>query len=162
METISDGAEKEKRVEPFVVSAERMPDYIRYCYTRHPAVSDFLRIEVESARRGEIVLGMDVVPAYTNSGGFLYGGILAAMADAMSLGLIVSVGKTAVTTNLSMNFVKTHPIAGRIRLHGTIRHNGGRLLSLHGEILGNGGELLSDIEISMLVTGRLPQVPESW
>ncbi len=162
METFSDILEKEKRGEPFSVPAVWMPDYIRHCYTKHPAVSDFLHIEVERVERGEIVLGMDVTPAYTNSGGFLYGGILAAMADAMSLGLIVSVGKMAVTTNLSMNFVKTHPIAGRIRLHGMLRHNGGRLLSLHGEILGNGGELLSDIEISMLVTGRLPQVPETW
>lgn len=162
METFSEWTEKEKRGEDFVVSAVRMPDYIRYCYTRHPAVSEFLRIKVERVQRGDIVIGMDVVPAYTNSGGFLYGGILAAMADAMSLGLIVSVGKKAVTTNLSMNFVKTHPIAGHITLHGTIRHNGGRLISLQGEIFGNDGELLSDIEISMLVTGRIPQVPETW
>ncbi len=162
MDSISDIIEKEKRGERFTVPSALMPEYIRHCYTRHPAVYDFLHIEVEHVQRGEIVIGMDVVPEYTNSGGFLYGGILAAMADAMSLGLIVSVGKMAVTTNLSMNFVKTHPIAGRIRQHGTLRHNGGRLLSLHGEILGNGGELLSDVAISMLVTGRLPQVPETW
>ena len=148
--------------ETFRIPADLMPDYIRYAYTKHPAVSRFFHIEVEEVSRGRITVGMDVVPAYTNSGGFLYGGILAAMADAMSLGLIVSVGKSAVTTNLSMNFVKTHPIGGRIQLHGTIRHNGRRMLSLHGEIRGNKGELLSDIEISMLVTGSLPEVPECW
>ena len=144
------------------VAAEKMPDYIRYAYTKHPALFDLFHIEVESVQKGRIMLGMDVVSAYTNSGGFLYGGILAAMADAMSLGLIVGVGKSAVTTNLSMNFIKPHPISGRIHLHGVIRHNGKRMLTLHGEILGNSGELLSDIEISMLVTGCLPEVPENW
>lgn len=155
-------ARKAESGESFQVRPEEMPEYIRYLYTTHRCVHDFLGIAVDEARRGEIWLSMPVRADYTNSGGFLYGGILAAMADAMSLGLIAGVGKSAVTTNLSINFVRPHPIGGRLRLHGTIRHNGGRLLTLRGEIRGEKGELLADMEIAMMVVGRLSEVPEDW
>lgn len=103
-------ARKAESGESFQVRPEEMPEYIRYLYTTHRCVHDFLGIAVDEARRGEIWLSMPVRADYTNSGGFLYGGILAAMADAMSLGLIAGVGKSAVTTNLSINFVRPHPI----------------------------------------------------
>lgn len=155
-------ARKAESGESFQVRPEEMPEYIRYLYTTHRCVHDFLGIAVDEARRGEIWLSMPVRADYTNSGGFLYGGILAAMADAMSLGLIAGVGKSAVTTNLSMNFVRPHPIGGRLCLHGAIRHNGGQLLTLRGEIRGEKGELLADMDIAMMVVGRLPEVPEDW
>lgn len=137
--TIEEIIQCAEKGETFHVPPELMPDYIRWLYTTHRCVHDFLRVRVESVSRGDIVLSMPVTADYTNSGGFLYGGILAALADAMSLGLIVSVGKSAVTTNLSMNFVRAHPIEGQLRLHGQLRHNGGRMLTLRGEIFGHRG-----------------------
>lgn len=160
--TIEEIIQCAEKGETFHVPPELMPDYIRWLYTTHRCVHDFLRVRVESVSRGDIVLSMPVTADYTNSGGFLYGGILAALADAMSLGLIVSVGKSAVTTNLSMNFVRAHPIEGQLRLHGQLRHNGGRMLTLRGEIFGHRGEHLADMDITMTVVGRLPEVPESW
>ena len=160
--TIDELIETARRGEAFRVPPALMPDYIRWLYTTHRAVHELLCARVDDVRRGEIWLSMPVRADYTNSGGFLYGGILAAMADAMSLGLIAGVGRSAVTTHLSMNFVKSHPISGTLRLHGAIRHNGGRLLTLRGEIIGESGALLSDIDIAMTVVGRLPEVPEDW
>lgn len=160
--TIQDIEEKAKKGEPFTVSAALMPDYVRLQYTTHRCLHAFLGVKVEEVQRGRIRLSLPMRDDFTNSGGFLYGGILAALADAMSLGLIVSVGKKAVTTTLAMNFVRTHPIEGTIYLHGTIRHNGRRMLTLRGEILGQNGALLADMDIAMAVMGRLPEVPEVW
>lgn len=160
--TIETLVQKAERGGPFRVPPALMPDYIRWLYTTHRCVHDFLRVSVDDVRRGEIALSMPVSADYTNSGGFLYGGILAAMADAMSLGLIAGVGKSAVTTNLAMNFVKAHPIEGTLHLHGIVRHNGGRMLTLRGEITGHRGELLADVDIAMAVVGTLPEVPEDW
>lgn len=160
--TIQEIIEKAEQDASFQVSPALMPDYIRYLYTTHRCVYDFLGVRVDEVKQGEIWLSMPVKPDFTNSGGFLYGGILSAMADAMSLGLIVSVGKSAVTTNLSMNFVKSHTIEGTIYLHGTIRHNGGRMMTLAGEILGNHKQLLADIQITMMVVAPLTEVPAQW
>lgn len=160
--TIEEIIKKAESCQPFQVPASLMPAYIRYLYTTHRAVHEFLGIRVEHVQKGEITLAMPVREDYTNSGGFLYGGILSAMADAMSLGLIVSVGKSAVTTNLSINFVKSHPIEGAIRLYGHIRHNGRRMMTLAGEIRGQKGELLADIQITMMVVAPLPEVPATW
>lgn len=160
--TINDIIEMEQQGKSFHVPPALMPDYIQYLYTTHRCVYDFLGIRVENAAQGEIGLSMPVKPEFTNSGGFLYGGILSAMADAMSLGLIVGVGKSAVTTNLAMNFVKSHPIEGIIHLYGRIRHNGGRMMTLSGEIRGHQGELLADVQITMTVVGKLPEVPAAW
>lgn len=160
--TIEEIIQKAERCQPFHVPPALMPDYIRYLYTTHRAVHEFLGIRVENMRQGEITLTMPVREEYTNSGGFLYGGILSAMSDAMSLGLIVSVGKSAVTTNLSINFVKSHPISGTLCLRGKIRHNGRRMMTLIGEIRGQNRELLADIQITMMVVAPLPEVPEVW
>ncbi len=160
--TIKNIIQKAEQGDHFTVPPALMPDYIRYLYTTHRAVHSFLGVRVEKVSQGEITLSLPMKLDFTNSGGFLYGGILSAMADAMSLGLIVSVGKSAVTTNLSMNFVRSHPIEGTIHLHGTIRHNGGRMMTLDGEIQGKNGELLTDIQITMMVVGKLPEVPKAW
>lgn len=151
-----------ERGEAAAVPPALMPAYIHWLYTTHRCLHTLFRVRVDSVRRGDIVLSFPVTADYTNSGGFLYGGVLAAMADAISLGLIAGMGKSAVTTNLSMNFVKAHPASGRVTLHGAVRHNGGRLLTLRGEILGEAGELLGDMDIAMTVVGRLPEVPEDW
>lgn len=160
--TIEEIIKKAEHCQPFQVPPHLMPAYIRYLYTTHRAVHEFLGVRVESVHQGDIVLTMPVKADYTNSGGFLYGGILSAMADAMSLGLIVSVGKSAVTTNLSINFVKSHPIEGTLRLYGRIRHNGGRMMTLAGEIRGQKKELLADIQITMMVVAPMPEVPDTW
>lgn len=160
--TLDDVLARMERGEAAAVPPALMPDYIRYLYTTHRCLHRLFRVRVDDVRRGEIFLSLPLTEDYTNSGGFLYGGVLAAMADAISLGLIAGVGKSAVTTNLSMNFVKSHPAAGRVTLHGVVRHNGGRFLTLRGEILGEAGELLADMDVSMTVVGRLPEVPEDW
>lgn len=160
--TIADLVRRAERGESFRVPPALMPDYIRWLYTTHRCLHNLFGVRVESVRRGDIVLSLPLTADYTNSGGFLYGGVLAAMADAISLGLIAGVGKSAVTTQLFMNFVKSHPASGRVTLHGALRHNGGRLLTLRGEILGEAGELLGDMDIAMTVVGWLPEVPEDW
>lgn len=160
--TIEEAEEKRRRGEAFTVPPALMPDYIRRAYRSHRCLDAFLGVQVEKVRRGEIWLVLPMRADFTNSGGFLYGGILAAMADAISLGLIVSVGKTAVTTTMAMNFVRTHPVEGAIHLHGVIRHNGRRMLTLRGEITGESGALLADMELTMAVMGTLPEVPAKW
>lgn len=160
--TLEDLVQKAEQGESFRVPPALMPDYIRWLYTTHRCLHTLFGVRVESVRRGDIVLSLPLTADYTNSGGFLYGGVLAAMADAISLGLIAGVGKSAVTTQLFMNFVKAHPASGRVTLHGALRHNGGRLITLRGEIFGEAGELLADMDIAMTVVGRLPEVPEEW
>lgn len=160
--TIEEIIKKAECGEAFSVPPARMPDYIRYLYTTHRCIHFLMGVQVESVRRGEITLSLPVRKEFANSGGFLYGGILAALADAMALGLIVSVGKSAVTTNLSMNFLRPHPMEGIIRLHGSIRHNGGRMLVLGGEILGDDGAVLAEVSVTMLVVAPLPEVPADW
>ena len=160
--TIDEIIKKAKAGDPFQVPPALMPDYIRYLYTTHRCLHDFFHLRIESVSRGEITAALDLGPDYTNSGGFLYGGVLAAMSDAISLGLIAGVGKSAVTTNLSMSFVKSHPVEGTIHLHGWLRHNGRRMLTLEGEIRGQHGELLADMTITMFVLTPMPEVPPAW
>lgn len=144
------------------IRPEDMEDYIRFAYTKHPCADRFFNISVKEARRGNVTLSMPLAKAYTNSGGFLYGGILAALADAVSLGLIVSVGKSAVTIDMSMNFVRSSPVEGTLFINGTVRHNGGRTLTLLADITDEKGRLLADVQTTMLVKGILPEVPDTW
>ncbi len=160
--TIEEIIKKAEKGEDFHVPPALMPDYIRYLYTTHRCLHEFFHLRIEEVRQGEIKAALDLGPDYLNSGGFLYGGILAAMSDAISLGLIAGVGKSAVTTNIAMNFVKSHPAEGTIYLYGRIRHNGRRMLVLCGEIRGERGELLADMTISMYVLAPMREVPAVW
>ena len=120
--TIEEIIQCAEKGESFHVPPELMPDYIRWLYTTHRCVHDFLRVRVESVSRGDIVLSMPV----------------------------------------TADFIRAHPIEGQLRLHGQLRHNGGRMLTLRGEIFGHQGEHLADMDITMTVVGRLPEVPETW
>lgn len=160
--TIEEIIRKAKAGEEFHVPVALMPAYIRYLYTTNPCISGFLGIKVEDVARGRVTLGMELRHEHSNIHGFLYGGILAAMADAMALGLISSVGKLAVTTDLSMNFIHAAAVPGYIRLRGKVRHDGGRMVMLAGEIRDAHEVLLADIQVSMLVLRRRPEVPEIW
>lgn len=152
----------EQKGESFTVPPELMQEYIGYLYTKHPFIHDFLHMKIEDVAQGDITLSMELCPIYLNSRGTLYGGVLAAIADSVSLGLIAGIGKYAVTTHLSMNYVRASGVSGKIFIHGSLRHHGRKMIAIRGEILNEEGKLLSDLEMGMEVTAEREEIPKYW
>ncbi|MET0384674.1 MAG: PaaI family thioesterase [Polyangiales bacterium] len=98
-------------------------------HARHSAVTD--PWEPIWARRTDsaIQLALRVGPNHCNSRGFLHGGVIAALADnamGLSLGLALT-GSSAVTVNLSVDYVGGARLGQWLQIEPRVLRSGGKL-----------------------------------
>mgnify|MGYP005855582405 CR=1 FL=1 len=100
-------------------------------------------VTLDSAEAGEAVVRLAPARRHLRPGGILSGPTLMALADAAAYAALLSLdahAKMAVTTNLSINFLRAAPAEGDLLTRCRTLKNGRRLAVLEAEAVSEGSE----------------------
>lgn len=104
-------------------------------------------MELEMVQPDRAVFRMEIRPESKNPFGMVHGGALYTMADNAAGVAVHTDGRTYVTQNSSLHFLRNQR-AGTVRAEGRIRHRGNSTCLAEVDITGEGGVLLATGEFT--------------
>ena len=104
---------------------------------------DLIDLYYVSVGPGEVELEIPVSASHLNTAGVVHGGIIANLADS-AIGMAMrSLNKSGVTTNLSVNFLKSATRGDVLKATGIARHDGRKMFFGEAKIYNQRGDLLA-------------------
>lgn len=120
---------------------------------QQPGLYRFLGLQITEIAEGKIVISMEVAEEHGNIFGYVHGGTLASLADVTMGFPCYTVGKSIVTIDMNISYIKGAPVGSTITAVGEIISNGNSIIRSVGEIY-NGEELLASSQASYFIVGN--------
>ncbi|MCD8198588.1 MAG: PaaI family thioesterase [Phascolarctobacterium sp.] len=139
-----------------------VPSYIREMYSHNSFMNEF-NINIDEIKCGSVVVSIDIDPAkHFNHRGICHGGVLTALADAVTGVTGASVGAAVATLNFNMNFIKSVRNAGMLYVKSKIRHYGHLTMVIEAEMYDDKHTLMATILATMFIVDKFEEIPEKW
>ncbi len=139
-----------------------VPSYIREMYN-HDFFMNGFGINIDDIKCGSVVVSINIDPAkHFNHRGICHGGVLTALADAVTCVTGASVGAAVSTLNFNMNFIKSVRNAGILYVKSKIRHHGHLTITIEAEMYDDKHTLIATILATMFIADRFAEIPEKW
>lgn len=136
---------------------------VREIYKHNPFMEKYFHIHIDEIHCGSATVSLKTDPAiHTNHTGRIHGGVLAALADAVTGVTCAAVGASVVTVALTMNFIHTAAPGETIRVVSHIAHNGHTTIIIEADMIDCKGNLMAKILATMMILHRFPEIPRHW
>ncbi len=145
------------------LSAAAVPDFIRNVYKKNCFMEDFFRIRIDRISCGSATVSLMLDhDRHANHRDIVHGGVLMALADAVTGVTCASVGSQCVTVSITMNFLRNAPFRERIRVTSHIKHRGRTTIIISAEMFDEEDHLMAEILATMMTVGKFEEIPEQW
>lgn len=115
-------------------------------------LNNFLGLRIVEIAEGKIVLSMEVAEKHSNIYRYVHGGTLASLSDVVMGFPCYTLGKSIVTIDINISYIKSAPVGSILTAVGRIISNGNSIIRSVGEIY-NREELLVSSQASYFVIG---------
>jgi uncharacterized protein (TIGR00369 family) len=113
------------------------------CFGCGPANPAGLHLEFLLAEDGSVVCLVNIPDTYEGPAGYLHGGIIATLLDEAMSKAVRARGKTAMTRQMEIDYLRPVPSGAPIRMEGRVARSEGRKHWTEAKILDSGGTVLA-------------------
>ncbi|NLW25348.1 MAG: PaaI family thioesterase [Clostridia bacterium] len=131
----------------------RLKSYLTEIYSTN-ILEKFLDVKIVEISEGKAVYQMKIKPEHSNMFGIAHGGILASIADIIMGIPCFTLGKSVVTIDMNINFIKSVPLGTTITGIGQVTGNGNKIMRTIGKIFNEENQLVAQSQGSYYVTGE--------
>lgn len=130
--------------------------YIKEVY-QTPIMENFLNLKIVEIAEGKVTFSAKIVDRHCNMYGFVHGGTLASIADAVMGTSCTTFGKRIVTTDMSISYIKNVTSGSTLTAVGKVISNGRTMMRTTAQIYDEKKELLVSVQGSYFVIGDFHQ-----
>lgn len=130
--------------------------YIKKIY-QTPIMENFLNLKIVEIEEGKVTFSAKIVDEHCNIYGFVHGGTLASIADAVMGTSCTTLGKRVVTTDMSISYIKNVTAGSTLTAVGKVISNGRTMMRTTAKIYDEKKELLVSVQGSYYVIGDFHQ-----
>ncbi|MBM6985597.1 MAG: PaaI family thioesterase [Acidaminococcaceae bacterium] len=119
-------------------------------------------IRVDSVKRGEAVLHIDIDDKHTNMYGAAHGGLLATLMDT-AMGIVaLSMARRVVTLNFNINYIKSIFFCDTATVTARVLHDGMSTMVIEAAVTDRKGDVVCKSTGTIFVVGPVDEVPAAW
>lgn len=118
-----------------------------------PILENFLNFEIVEMSEGKVIYKTKIIDKHCNLYGYVHGGTLASIADAVMGISCVTLKKRIVTIDMSISYIKNVQEGSTITAVGKVINNGNRLMHAEVQIFDEENNLLVRAQGSFFVMG---------
>ncbi|MBP2642820.1 MAG: phenylacetic acid degradation-related protein [Firmicutes bacterium] len=135
-------------------------DNMEKIYERSPLLR-LLGITVTDLKEGEATGKMPIsAEVHTNVYTMAHGGAIASLADTVMGAACTTSGKSSVTLDFSMNYIRAVPAEDTITAHAKVIHNGKSTMVVDCQLSNGQGQLIATARATFFVTGEVRGILE--
>jgi uncharacterized domain 1 len=127
-------------------------DHIQEAY-QSSILENFLNFEIVEMSEGKVIYKTKIIDKHCNMYGYVHGGTLASIADAVMGVSCVTLEKRIVTIDMSISYIKNVQEGSTITAVGEVINNGNRVMHAVVEIVDEDNNLLVRAQGSFFVMG---------
>ena len=136
---------------------------VRRIYAKNCFMMDFFHIDIDEIHCGNVTVSMKIEhDKHANHRNVVHGGVLTALADAVTGVTCCSVGDMAVTVSSTMNFIRNIEFGHRARVVSHITHHGRTTIVMTADMYDDQNRLMANILATMMVVGHFDGIPAKW
>ncbi len=127
-------------------------NYFREAF-QGPVLENFLDIKIEELSEGKTVYKTKIIDKHCNMYGYVHGGTLASISDAVMGSSCITLGRRVVTIDMNISYIKNVTMGSTLTAVGEVIANGKNIMRALGKIFDENHQLLVRSEASYFVTG---------
>ncbi len=128
-------------------------NYLKEIY-QTPILENFLGLEVIEIMEGKVKYRIKIIDKHCNVYGFVHGGTLASISDAVMGASCSTMGKRSVTTDMSISYIKNVTTGSILTAVGEVISNGATIMRAVAKIFDEEQQLLVSAHGSYFITGN--------
>ncbi len=140
-----------------------IPAEVRRIYATNCFMKDYFHIDIDEIHCGSVTVSLLIIhDKHANHRNVVHGGVLTALADAVTGVTCASVGAMCVTVSSTINFIRNIDFGHRARVTSHITHHGHTMITITAQMFDDEDRLMADYVATMMIVGHFEGIPSKW